>query len=85
MKILYTEIRYIPFYPWYIEPHLLVKMRGVQFTMMGFKLLWQKFDPEVKIPYGILNPGFIFQGFKIPYEAGTVIKINKNIYNWYDL
>ena len=32
---------------------LLVEMRGgVQFTMRGFKIQWQKIDPGVKIPYG---------------------------------
>ena len=36
---------------------LLVEMRGVQFTMRGFKIQCQKIDPGVKIPYGKLNPG----------------------------
>jgi hypothetical protein len=59
-------------YPWYIEPPLLVLWTQfmVQFTMMGFKILWQKFGPVVKISYGILTPGLIFQGFKIPYDTG---------------
>ena len=26
----------------------------------------------VKIPYDILTPGLIFQGFKIPYDTGHV-------------
>jgi hypothetical protein len=59
-------------YPWYIEPPLLVLWTQfmVQFTMMGFKILWQKFGPMVKISYGILTPGLIFQGFKIPHDTG---------------
>jgi hypothetical protein len=49
---------YRPPYLWYIKPSLmvlwtplLVEMRGgVQFTMRGFKIQWQKIDPGVKIP-----------------------------------
>ena len=41
---------------------LLVEMRGVQFTMRGFKIQWQKIDPGIKIPYGKLNPGSIYHG-----------------------
>ena len=58
---------YWPPYPWYFDPptygimnsSLLVEMRGggVQFTMRGFKIKWQKIYPRVKIPYGKLNPG----------------------------
>jgi hypothetical protein len=63
---------YRPPYPWYIDllpmvyqtlsygimnSSLLGEMRGLQFTMMGFKIQWQKIDPGVKIPYGKLNPG----------------------------
>ena len=46
------------------------KNEEVQFTMMRFKILWLKFDPWVKIPYGILNLGSIFQGFEKPYDTG---------------
>jgi hypothetical protein len=59
-------------YPWYIEPPtngisnppLLIKMRR-------FKIQLQKFDPGVKIPFGILTQGLIFQGFKISYDTGA--------------
>jgi hypothetical protein len=48
-----------PPYLWYYE--LLSFGRneggGVQFTMRGFKIKWQKIYPRVKIPYGKLNPG----------------------------
>ena len=73
-------------YPWYIESFLMVlwtpsfdKNEGVQFIMMGFKIPWQKFDPGVKIPYDILNPGWIFQGFKIPYDTDIRILDNNKI------
>jgi hypothetical protein len=49
---------------------MLGKNEGVQFTMMGFNIQCRKCAPGVKIPYGILNPGSIFQGFKIPYDTG---------------
>ena len=53
---------------------LLVEMRGVQFTMRGFKIQLQKIAPGVKI-YGKLNPDQniickFTMGFKIPYDTG---------------
>ena len=61
---------------WYIDPpthgilnpflwYSFGKNEGIQFTLMRFKILWLKFDPWVKIPYGILNLGSICQGFKM--------------------
>ena len=56
---------------WHYEPALLVKM-SVQFTMMGFKIPWRKFEPGVKISYGIFHPGLIFQRFKIPCNTSII-------------
>jgi hypothetical protein len=73
-------MEYRPPYLWYIKPSLmvlwtppslLVEMRGVQFTMKGFKIQWQKIYPWVKISYVNWPRGQFTMGFKIPYDTGT--------------
>ena len=62
---------------WYYEPLSLGRNEGGQFTMRGFKIQWQKIDPEVKILtlgsiyHMKIDPGVkISWGVKIPHDTG---------------